>query len=332
MFIQKSYKENSYLVFNHPVSGKRTKITTKKLEKILFEYFTTRPEESNLNLERFKKEVVSYAKTNFSKNNASLYLHSMEKLIQVFGNLSIDQITAKHFETYKEKRLEEVKPTSVNIELRCLKAIFNLGVKWEYLGKNPAKDVKQFSIPQTEPSVLTSSDISRINSFLPPQIQDIVSFAFLTGCRISEILNLQIQDIDLKNLILVIRNTKTFKTKSGKIRRIPISGKLEELLRRIIFPENNILSLPESYLFSNRNGQIYDRNFISRHFKKALRAGGYDEKFHFHSLRHSFVTNLVKSGVNLNYIKLLAGHADIKTTEGYIHLHLEDLREAVNRL
>jgi len=40
----------------------------------------------------------------------------------------------------------------------------------------------------------------------------------------------------------------------------------------------------------------------------------------------------VKSGVNLSHIKLLAGHSDVKTTEGYIHLHVEDLREAVNRL
>jgi len=63
-----------------------------------------------------------------------------------------------------------------------------------------------------------------------------------------------------------------------------------------------------------------------------LRKLNFPEKFHYHSLRHSFITNLIKSGVNINYVKEIAGHSEIKTSLGYIHIVTEDLREAVNKI
>ena len=51
-----------------------------------------------------------------------------------------------------------------------------------------------------------------------------------------------------------------------------------------------------------------------------------------HCLRHTFITNLVKAGANINYIKQIAGHSDIKTTENYIHIGIEDLRNAINKV
>ncbi len=65
-------------------------------------------------------------------------------------------------------------------------------------------------------------------------------------------------------------------------------------------------------------------------FKKYLRQARLPEKYHFHCLRHTFITNLIKNGVNINYAKQLAGHSDLNTTMGYIHIETEDLREAVN--
>jgi site-specific recombinase XerD len=65
-------------------------------------------------------------------------------------------------------------------------------------------------------------------------------------------------------------------------------------------------------------------------FKKYLRILGIHEKYHFHCLRHTFITNLIKKGVNINFVKEIAGHTDIETTMNYIHIVTEDLRKAVN--
>ncbi len=66
--------------------------------------------------------------------------------------------------------------------------------------------------------------------------------------------------------------------------------------------------------------------YVSKEFKKILRSINFPEKFHFHCLKHAFITNLIKVGVNINYVKEIAGHSDIHTTMNYIHILTEDLR------
>ena len=86
------------------------------------------------------------------------------------------------------------------------------------------------------------------------------------------------------------------------------------------------------YLFVNSNNCRYDKNFITKKFKCYLRLAGLPEKFHFHCLRHTAITNLIKAGVNINYVRQIAGHSDLKTTENYIHIGIEDLKNAVKML
>lgn len=74
----------------------------------------------------------------------------------------------------------------------------------------------------------------------------------------------------------------------------------------------------------------YDKSYISKKFKNLLRQLDFPERFHFHCLRHTFITQLVKKGVNIYDIKQLAGHSCIETTELYMHTVTEDLRIAVN--
>ena len=71
---------------------------------------------------------------------------------------------------------------------------------------------------------------------------------------------------------------------------------------------------------------------MTRLFKKYVRKAELPEKFHFHCLRHTFITELIKNGININYVKELAGHSDIKTTMNYIHIITDDLRKAVNSI
>lgn len=333
MYISKGYKGEHCVYLTHPKTGRKTKLSFSTIEKVLLAYLEGKPaeNETSVKLEGFKSEVMQYAVNNLSSSSQLIYSRCLNNLIEVFGNLPLKHITNKDIENYKDKRAQEVRKTSVNVEIRTLKAIFNIAVKWEYINNNPLKGIKQFSIPEAEPSVFTSSDIALILSLLPSQtLKNIVSFASLTGCRLNEILNLQIGDIDLNNRILVIRNKENFKTKSRKNRTIPISQKLLEVLEGILFA-GNILPLPDAYLFS-RDSKPFTIDYVSKQFKKALRSGNFDERFHFHCLRHTFITNLIRSGVNINHVKEIAGHSDIKTTMSYIHLVTEDLREAVNKI
>ena len=76
----------------------------------------------------------------------------------------------------------------------------------------------------------------------------------------------------------------------------------------------------------------FTTNYVSKKFKQAVRLAGADDKIHFHSLRHSFASDLVNKGVPLYHIKELLGHSSIAVTEIYSHPDLESLHEAVNKL
>lgn len=333
MFISK-INNKDYLFFNN--NGKRVKLSFQTLEKIVIEYYNTSSKSSNVfTLSKLEKEVLNYAKVNLSKSSQEIYRKTCSNLIGLLGDMPLEQITTKDIETFKEMRCKTVRKTSVNVEVRTLKAIFNLAVRWKWVLESPMKEVKQFTIPQKEPITFTDAEIQLLHSTLSETIKPIVEVALLTGCRINEILNLQFKDIDLVTKVIKIRNKEGFKTKNGRNREIPISDKLEGLLNRLTVntSSNNIISFnsQDAYLFT-KGGFKFSAEYVSKAFKKSLRLAGLPEKFHFHCLRHTFVTNLVKSGVNVSYVKQLAGHQDIKTTENYIHLLTEDLREAVNKI
>ncbi len=89
---------------------------------------------------------------------------------------------------------------------------------------------------------------------------------------------------------------------------------------------------PEGYVFCKEDGEKFTGDYFSRRFKRACRAAGMDKSIHFHSLRHSFASNLAQQGVSLYVIKELLGHSSVSTTEIYSHLNLETLKEAISVL
>lgn len=86
------------------------------------------------------------------------------------------------------------------------------------------------------------------------------------------------------------------------------------------------------FVFGKGNGIRYTTDAVSKAFKKAVRKAGLSEDIHFHTLRHSFASNLVQKGVPLYSVKELLGHSSIQMTEIYSHLKLDDLRDAVGKL
>lgn len=342
MFLSKGYKGVYYLYYNDEVTGKRQKISTKsklksEAKKFLKEFNPERKpmKQQLIYLETLQYEVLKYTNSNLSPATHRLYITAFKNLLSFLGNKPIKQITTKELDNYKNKRADEIKKATVNIELTCIKAAFNLAFKWDFIGVNPANYVKKFKIEQKEILNFTDTELQIVFAKMPNGlIKNVVMLALGTGCRLNEILNLQFKDIDLNQGVITIRNKNDFKTKSGRIRHIPIADSLETLLRGLLGHDNNVYELnnPERYLFAKANGFRYNKDYVSRRFKRYLRACNLPEKFHFHCLRHTYITNLVKAGTNMNYIKQIAGHSDLKTTENYIHVAIEDLRDAVNKV
>jgi integrase/recombinase XerD len=336
MFLSKDNKGVYQLYYINPLTCKRTKKSTKTTslrEAIRFrnEFNPDDPakvspqEQIKYNLYDLKVEVLEYAKNNMANSTYELYKKAINNLISFLGNKRIASVSYLELERFKNHRAETVSKTSANMEIRTIKAIMNFAVKSDFILKNPAANIKQFRLPEKEKMSFSNQDLEQVfNVITDPIIGRIVMFALNTGLRLSEILNIQIKDINYEERYLTIRNKADFKTKTGKIRLIPFSEGSE----RIVNPYKG--KSGDRYLFSFKGTYRLNKDYVSQKFKKYLRAANLPEKFHFHCLRHTFITNLIKNGVPINFVKELAGHSDIQTTMGYIHIEIDNLRKTMD--
>ena len=196
--------------------------------------------------------------------------------------------------------------------------MFNKAVIWDKTKNNPMSRIKLFKENNQRTRFLEKEEISKLLLCCNKQLRSIAILALNTGMRKSEILNLKWHDCDIKRGIIYLRHTK-----SGKRREIPMNREVKDLLFRI--PKN-----PENaYLFGNKEGKAYVN--IRKAFENALKKAGIQD-FRFHDLRHTFASQLVMSGVDLNTVRELLGHSSLKMTLRYAHLSSNHKKQAVETL
>jgi site-specific recombinase XerD len=133
----------------------------------------------------------------------------------------------------------------------------------------------------------------------------ILTLTYSVGLRVSEIVNLKIEDIDSKRMLIYIKNAK-----GRKDRIVPLSQTVLEMLR-----EYFIQYRPKEYLFNGQSSNQYSIGSCQKIYKRYI-----DPNSSIHTLRHSSFTNLLESGCDLRIIQKIAGHSSSKTTEVYTHV------------
>ena len=285
-------------------------------------------------LEDYKKQYCEYVKINLSNK---YYLNvdlSFRQLIEHTGNVPITKLNYQLFEKFFTDTYSRTKQGAVTY-YRILKSAFNKAVQWEYISNNPILKIKLPKIPQNKPIFISDIELRQIINYEQNQtLKDIYLFAFYSGCRINEILNLKWSCINFSEKIITIRNDETFTTKSKKERIIPMSNNLFENLKNRLPKVNNINN--NVYVFLNIRGRKFRPDTVSKWFKKTVKDVAkeikIDSNIHFHTLRHSFASCLVQRGVSIYEVSKLLGHSDIKTTEIYTHLTPNNLRSAIELL
>ncbi|MCE1164575.1 MAG: site-specific integrase [Bacteroidetes bacterium] len=343
MFLYKRSNGIYYLCYKDD-SGKRAFISTKEKKKTdalkFLTNFKNKPNPSGdkiklIYLSELRNEVMKYVTANLGFKTADAYKNTFNQLLHIIGDKPIKLITSAEIEHYKVTRAEAIAKSTANMDLIRVGAIFNIAIRFQWLESNPVKNVKRFKIPQKEIIAIPDNEIELIlNNTEHPKLKNFILFGLMTGCRRNEIVNIQWKDIDLRERILTIRNKPNFVTKTGRIRLIPISDSLESLIKKMQNNEGNILSFrnPESYVFDNGKGYKYSVAYMGNVFKNTIKKLNLDSRYSMHSLRRTFITKLIKSGVPINYVKELAGHSDIKTTTAYVSVTTNDLRNAVNKI
>ena len=248
---------------------------------------------------------------NYSERTISTYVCYLEKFIRGENIKDPYQVSFKDIITY----LENFKYTSSSQQNQIIGSLklfakYILGKSEVHLNKieRPRKENKLPKVIDSDFLLGKIADIKNIKH------KAIISLAFSVVLRVSEVINLKIEDVDSKRMIINIINAK-----GKKDRVVPLSQNILELLRRYF-----IEFKPKEYLFNGQSSLNYSSTSCNKIVKKYL----YGD-YHFHQLRHSFATFLLESGVDLRIIQSLLGHKNVKTTEIYTHVSKKLLKKLV---
>lgn len=162
------------------------------------------------------------------------------------------------------------------------------------------------------PVVLSPDEVRRVLGALTNiKHRAVLSTIYATGARLGEAVHLRVSDIDGQRMVVHIRHGK-----GGKPRMVPMSPALRELLR-----EYWRVRRPRGYLFpGDADGSVLHATGIQKTFQLARLAAKVDKPASVHTLRHSYATHLLESGVDLRTIQKLLGHASLVTTSIYTHV------------
>jgi len=146
-----------------------------------------------------------------------------------------------------------------------------------------------------------------------------VILLYASGLRVSELLSLTVSDIDMSNRVVRVTG------KGNKQRFVPFAEPAHECLEIYLDCHREILSKNHAHAFLNDSGQPMSRQGFWKLLKKLGVLAGIEKSFSPHTLRHSFATHLLESGMDLRTLQELLGHADLSTTQIYTHVKPDHL-------
>ena len=178
------------------------------------------------------------------------------------------------------------------------------------------------------PEVLSVEDIEKMinayqhDDFLNSRNKTIIDVLYSTGCRVSELCNINLSDLDL------VDNSLKLKGKGSKQRIVPIGSELKlNLLKYLKIRENFINSKGEP-LFLTKSRNNLDRTAVYRIIKSTALKASLDTNIHPHTLRHSAATHMLEGGCDLRTVQEFLGHSSVSTTQIYTKVTKEFLEEA----
>jgi len=259
-------------------------------------------------------------KSSYQKNSSVI-----DQLKGYFGDMKIARITAGHIEAYRLKRLTDksgrdhksaLSLTTINREVEVLRAMLSKAVKWDYLAKNPARNVEDYDEDNKRERFLTKQEIRRVlratktsESML---LRAAVYLALETGMRKRELLGLRWSDVNFEAARLLVRETK-----NGEPRHVPMSRRARWLLQKLAARDPLATWVFQS---QSREGKSAPARDIKKSWRKALVDARIDD-FRFHDLRHTFASHFAMKGGNIYALAKILGHKNPKITiDRYAHL------------
>ena len=302
------------------------KVDLKNIKTEFLSYLKNERGFSGHTLESYSNDIgvfIDYCSTIFSGYTIDLDLIDTNTIRRFIGNEM-----EKVYITKKEKRSYHSK--TIARRLAAIKSLFNYLYNFEKIKDNPAMHLRTPKTDKNLPVIVRENDIVSLmeepiknpitNEIEGERDHAILEMLYATGLRLSELLSINICDIDRKNESVKVMG------KGGKERIVPIGkvalNSIENYLKKL---GKSIRSNYEDPLFVNKKGKRLPKRTLQRRIKKYLEVtmGGGT----VHTLRHTFATHLVNSGADILTVKELLGHSSLSSTQHYTRLNLEKIKK-----
>ena len=257
-----------------------------------------------------------------SQNTLEAYRRDLSEFSQGVEDIKkVDRMSINMF--IRKLRENKLAPSSIIRKIASLRGFFKWASSAGIIDKNPASTLGQPKVPQHLPKVVSIKEIEEmLHNNLTPLEHVIMELLYSCGLRVSELVNLKTNDIDLSS-----KYVRCF-GKGSKERIIPI-GEIAKKAVTEYMPERDFLvkkyNLNTKLLLIQNSGRLITRQDVYTfiHAQGKL----IHKNISPHTLRHSFATHLLENGADLRVVQELLGHSDVSTTQLYTHISKKRLKD-----
>jgi integrase len=237
----------------------------------------------------------------------------LARLVNQLGLRLLYQLRAEHLEGWWSKLKSEVKPATANRHLARVAHAMRTAQRWKLLSEDVLSGISKLKPPKGRVKWLTDEQREHLIAEAPLDLRLYILAGRYTAGRLSTLVNLRRQDLDIQAMTITFPMTK-----NGDAHTVPLHP---ALLAALTLPND-----PGSFILPQ-----WHRSSVGRAFKRLVTRLGYGD-FHFHDLRHDVATSLASQGASTPIIMAALGHRDPRMSARYTHITPETLRGAMGGL
>lgn len=265
-----------------------------------------------------------------SNNTIASYRRDLMKLCNYFDGIgcsSVDDITATDLSSYVlDLKQQGMSLATISRNVASIKSFFMYLLKQGIVKEDYTEQLKPPKIEKKAPETLSVEEINLLleqpSKSTPKEIRDkaMLELLYATGMRVSELISLKLEDINLSMSYILCRDT-------NKERVIPIEHAAKQALENYIKGVRSIVCDDSNYLFTNLKGKPMSRQGFWKLIKAYAVKAGINKDITPHMIRHSFAAHLVTNGADLKAVQEMLGHSDISTTQIYLKSKQSRIKE-----
>ena len=289
----------------------------------------------NYPLIRQRYEAFMLLERGLTDNTRAAYLRDADTLQQFIAERgrSFAEVEITDLEEFvAELCALGISPRSVARTISGIKSLFRFMKMEDIIEGNPSLLLQSPRLEQHLPEVLSVEEIDRMIECIDTagatglRNRAIIETLYGCGLRVSELVNMELTNIDFQEQILLVRG------KGRKERLVPMSPTSLQAINLYMASERALLDVKhgeDGFVFLNVRGRRMPRQMVFIMLRQAAADAGITRTISPHTLRHSFATHLLEGGANLRAIQQMLGHESLATTEIYLHLDSTHLRAEI---